>query len=353
MELATTPLTSGSLTDLMGVEDGLRIQVVGADTIFRRIMGQGPDGLILEGAGYMPSFSRGIADAGFRYTVIGAPGFRGATAPLQDGVFSPVHGTVSGLAAFVAHPDMHRWSGYSENHPQYAYRQRAPGALPSWPGAQWSGARHTGPGPIKARYDIKAAQNAAHEHALGWWLFQRERLRRASKHLAQPAHGTLVLPAQQLTQDWYEGSAFLEQLGQISHRAKGLKWVGLNERMDTRPRQQVAWPGPVLGRVSIHTILPYALPRIALAGHRVSQWLNTDMTHSDAADRKRLLVILNAFVMSQDALGEDTRRAMERIRLCCDLIMSAQLDTVFEDDVMSTFGRVLFHEDDLAHLALM
>ena len=77
------------------------------------------------------------------------------------------------------------------------------------------------------------------------------------------------------------------------------------------------------------------------------------MTHSDAADRKRLLVILNAFVMSQDALGEDTRRAMERIRLCCELIMSAQLDTVFEDDVMSTFGRVLFHEDDLAHLALM
>ena len=353
LEFATRPLSSSALTDLMGVEDAVRIQIQGAACVFRRIMKMQPQGLILTDAGYMPSFSRGIADAKYQYTVVDEAGFRGATAPLQDGVYAPIHGAVTGLAAFVSHHDMHRWSGVTDVNPLAFYRERSPGHLPSWTGARWSGARLTDAGMIKARYEIDAARSAATEHAAGWWFFQRDRLHRAAKHMDQRPHGTLVLSALELTQEWAEGLLFVAEIARLSHAHTGLKMVGLSARLRAQPRHQVAWPGPVVNPTSARSILPYALPRIAGAGRTISELLNQDFTQTESAYRQGVVAALNAFVLSHAALDADDRSSMERIRQYSDVFRRAvdQGSPRFEGVVADKIAP--FVEDDLTDLALM
>ncbi len=300
----------------------------------------------------MPSFSRGISAAGFRYTLVDYEGFRGATAPLQEGGFAPIHGPVSGLAAFVAHPDMHRWSGVQETSPIAWYRQVGPGDLPGSHGGDWSGARETCAGVLKSRYQSQSARDAAKQHALGWWSFQRERLRRASKHTSTPAHGTLVLDASALTQSWWEGPHFLEHVLRISTEDKSVHLVGLDARLEHAPRNQVAWPGPVLATESSTEILPYALPRIAACAQRISALLNTDLSEEDAEGQSRLLLSLNAYVSAQDALAEDSRRAMERIRLVSDWVTEQSSKTQSDVGALSAFAIDVFVADDLQHLVL-
>jgi methyl-accepting chemotaxis protein len=108
----------------------------------------------------------------------------------------------------------------------------------------------------------------------------------------------------------------------------------------------------VLATESSTEILPYALPRISACAQRISALLNTDLAEQDAEGQSRLLRLLNAYVSAQDALSEDSRRAMERIRLVSDWVVEQSSNTQCDVGALSAFVIDVFVADDLQHLVL-
>ena len=340
IELATTTATQASLTDLMSSADSIRFQLKVAAQAFEHHFGQGPQGLILDGSGYMPSFDSVIAEAGFRYVIVSEDAFRGASSELQGGRYAAIHSPGTGVAALMADSGFQRWRMSGKERPDVWYREgKQLACLQNTGAALWTSSRRTSDPLVRPRYQPHRVKEAVTAHGEGWWCTQRIRLEKAAKKLGATACLVGVISAESLTRDWFEGPDFLCAVGTLAGRDASVSLVAISHHLDRVPKNQIARLGPALSKSRAPLVLPYLLPCLEKAADRVkavSTWYQEGL--QDEATAGALREMIRALLSIHGALSTDCHLNADTIRVRAQFIeeLFGQISRTRQDAVRTT-----------------
>jgi hypothetical protein len=334
IELVTTMATLAPLTDITIMPDAIRLQARCAMQIFSHHFGFAPQGMVLTGAGYLPSFDGVLADVGLRYAIVDNHAFEGANSPLQFGGLAAVHSPNSGLAYVVSDPLFQHWQPLNTHRSDQWYRDSREAAVLPSADTRWGGSARGLSGEPKARYEYQRGRMAAETQAEAWWYSQRSRLGRAAKKSSRPIFLTGVISATELVGHWFEGPDFLRALATVSEQDSAVEFSTLKSCLDQVPINQSAWLGPALSRRRAPTSLPYFAPRLEYTAHGVRtalESLNTGDKSTVMGERVRCM--LSALLCAQASLVRDEASSSQCMRECIEFIeRQSQVLRAYSDD---------------------